>query len=471
VKTLKALKLLQKNTKAEVYLVGGFVRDYLRNKKNDDLDIVVRKLSSNDIKSFLKQHGSCTEIALAISKDSFTTNLILFRAHGDKTIAQIVLPRRGKEQIANQNNTLRQDAKYRDFRINALYLPINYKSKEDVIDPTVGEPGLRDIQDKMICLRAAAEDSFEMSPIRLLRAISLAAVTDYAIQVGLLKAIAKNRDKILKVPAEVLQKELNKILLSKKPSRYLRLMNKVGLLQHVMPELARCVGVGQDTRYHKYDVFTHCVYTCDNTEPELTLRLAGLLHDVGKTETRKEVGGRVTFHKHEMASVKRTRAFLNRLRYASQIKEAVLTLVRLHMYHYTREYTDTAVRRFIKKADITRDNIDDVGNLPLFKLRQAERLGNGLKTEPVTQRQLDFEKRIKEVFERGGGLELKDLNITGHIIMEAFETKPGKRVGEILTYLLDRVQRDKKLNNRMDLIELALQHIRSRDHSDKVLKS
>jgi hypothetical protein len=89
----------------------------------------------------------------------------------------------------------------------------------------------------------------------------------------------------------------------------------------------------------------------------------------------------------------------------------------------------------------------------------------------VTQRQLDFEKRIKEVFERGGGLELKDLNITGHIIIEAFEIKPGKQVGEILTYLLDRVQRDKKLNNRMDLIELALQHIKSRDHSDKVLKS
>lgn len=470
-KTLKALKLLQKDTKAEVYLVGGFVRDYLRNKKNDDLDIVVRKLSSNDVKTFLKQHGSCTEITLAINNDSFTTNLTLFRAYGDKIIAQIVLPRRGKEQIANQNNTLSQDAKYRDFRINSLYLPIDYKSKKDVIDPIPGGTGLYDMDRKMVYPRAPHKDSFEMSPIRLLRAISLAATTGFAISTGLLEAIAENRDKISAVPAEVLQKEFNKILLSKRPSKYLRLMSKVGLLQHVMPELARCVGVKQDTRYHKYDVFTHCIYTCDNTEPELTIRLAGLLHDVGKPETRRKVGNKATFHKHEMASVKRARAFLNRLRYDSKTKEVVLTLVRLHMYHYTREYTDAAVRRFIKKADITRDNVDSLGDLPLFKLRQAERLGNGLKTEPVTQRQLDFEKRIKEVFERGGGLELKDLNITGHIIMEAFGIKPGKRVGKILEYLLDRVQRDKKLNNRMDLIELALQHIRSGDHSDKMLKS
>jgi poly(A) polymerase/tRNA nucleotidyltransferase (CCA-adding enzyme) len=178
------------------------------------------------------------------------------------------------------------------------------------------------------------------------------------------------------------------------------------------------------------------------------------------------VGDRVTFHKHEMLSVKMTRSFLNRLRYDGNTKTAVLSLVRLHMYHYTRDYGDGAVRRFIKKLSITKDMLGDLGNLPLFKLRQAERLGNGLKIEPVTKRQLDFEDRIKKVFQRGGGLAIKDLDINGHIIMEAFALKPGEMVGEIMKHLLDCVQKDKELNNRLTLIELTLRYLKKKNSQD-----
>jgi poly(A) polymerase/tRNA nucleotidyltransferase (CCA-adding enzyme) len=298
--------------------------------------------------------------------------------------------------------------------------------------------------------------------------VSLAARTGFRIHDDLLDAAKEDSALIIRAPAELIRKEFDKIVLSKKPSRYLKLMNRLNLLHHVSPELAVCIGVKQDSKYHKYDVFTHCIYTCDHTEPDLVMRLAGLFHDVGKPETRKVIDGRVTFHKHEMVSVKKTKAFLNRLKYETKVKEAVLGLVRMHMYHYTREYTDSAVRRFIKKADINKDNIDDLSNFPLFKLRQAERLGNGKKTDPVTPRQRDFEKRIKEIFERGGGLDLKDLEISGSIIMEAFCLEPGKQIGEILSYLLERVQRDKSLNNRMSLIELALQYLKSREHSQEI---
>jgi len=465
-KTLQALRLLQEETKAEVFLVGGFVRDYLRNKKNDDLDIVVRRLTSKAIIKFLSKHGSCKKITLAVNNDMFTTELILFRSKEDATIAQVVLPRRGKKQIADKDNTLRQDAKFRDFKINALYLPINFSSKADVID-VVG--GINEIRERAISCVSDVDDCLSMSPVRVLRAVSLAARTDYKLDSSLFDGMRRHASKLEDVFPEAVRRELDKILLSKKPSKHLKLMRKLGILKYVIPELDACVGVSQDKRYHKYDVFTHCIYTCDNTEPNLILRLAGLLHDIGKPVTRKKVGQRVTFHKHEMASVKLARDLLNRLRYDGKTKADVLNLVRLHMYHYTREYGDTAVRRFIKKTGITEDMLDNLGDLPLFKLRIAERLGNGLKTDPVTQRQLDFENRIKEVFERGGGLKLKDLDINGHIIMEAFQIE-GKLVGEILSYLLDRVQRDKSLNDRMQLIELTLQYLRSKEHASQTEK-
>jgi tRNA nucleotidyltransferase (CCA-adding enzyme) len=449
--TIEALQCLQEKTKAEVFYVGGFVRDYARGKKNDDIDIVVRKLDMKYIIKFLSDLGMCKKVQL-----EETIEILLFRATDDKTVAQITLPRRNLQQIADKNNTLRQDAKYRDFYINAMYLPLDFKSKKDIIDPL--ERGRMDLTQGVI--NTYHLDLFKMSPIRLLRMVSLAARTGYKIDNYLLGQARHDGHLLVQAPAELLRKEFNKILLSKKPSKSLKLLNRLHLLHIVAPELAACVNVTQDTKFHKYDVFTHCIYTCDNTEPDIVMRLAGLLHDIGKAGTRKKIGNRVTFHKHEMLSVKLAKSLLNRLRYDGKTKTAVLNLVRLHMYHYTREYGNNAVRRFIKKVDITEDQLDSLGDLPLFKLRQAERLGNGLKSEPVTQRQLDFEERIKQVFRRGAGLTIKDLDIDGNIIKEAFEVDEGLEVGKILEHLLSQVQRNKALNERLTLIELVLKHIR-----------
>jgi tRNA nucleotidyltransferase (CCA-adding enzyme) len=468
-KTIEALKRLQKETKAEVFYVGGFVRDYLRNKSNDDYDIVVRKLPSKEIVDFLKAHGACKIITIDGVGGSADVELILFRAFGDTAVAQISLPRRGLKQIPYETNSLRQDSKYRDFTINAMYLPINFESKKDLIDHVLG---IEDIRTRSITYITTSSDCFNVSPIRVLRAISLSARTNYRIEADLLDGAEKHAPKLADVPPESIRKELDKILLSKKPSRLFRIMARRGILKHVMPELDACVGVSQDPKYHKYDVFTHCIMTCDNTEPDLILRLAGLLHDIGKPGTRKVIGGRVTFHKHEMLSVKLARSFMDRLRYDGRTKEEVLELVRMHMYHYTREYGDTAIRRFIKKVGINESNIDKLSELPLFKLRQAERLGNGLKTEPITKRQLDFEERIRKAVGKGGGLEIKDLDINGHIIMEAFGLKPGSEVGKILRYLLDKVQRDKSLNERWRLIEMTLSYLKNQKQtSAQSLKS
>jgi len=462
--TLQVLQGLDNDTEAKVYLVGGYVRDLLRNKKNDDLDIVVKELSLKGIENYLKKYGSIKRVSLAKTTHFFSVNILLFKAFGDTTEAQISLPREGKKQIPNLHNTLIQDSKFRDFKMNAMYLSVNYETKTNVIDKVKGR---EDIANQRISTVGKADDRIRESPIRMLRAISLAARLNYTIDGGLLRSIEKNSYLILRCPVEAIREYFNEILLSRKPSKYLKIMVKTKLLKYICPEVYRCVGVKQDKRYHKYDVYTHLVYTCDNTSSNsLALRLAGILHDIGKADTRKEVKvpnqkDRITFHKHEMVSTKLAKAFLRRLKYSNSISEEILVLVKHHMYHYTREWTDGAVRKFIKKIPLPEQFLtkDSIQSFPLFQLRAAERKGNGLKTIPITDRQIDFENRLLSVYEKSHSLEVRNLAINGNTLMDIFGLKAGVGIGQILDYLLEIVLNDPEKNNRLSLLELTTEYL------------
>ena len=461
--TLQVLKCLHRDTKAEVFLVGGYVRDLLRNKSNDDIDVVVRGLSLHRIKKYLADKAKVKQVRLSKTNDNLDVDVLLVKAHGDTVEAQVVLPRRGKKQIPNSHNTLRQDSKYRDFKLNALYLPIDYTSKKDVID-LVG--GKEDIAKRVISSNGSAVERIKESPIRMMRAIALAARLGYTIDQEILDAIQENKSLIEKCPIEAVREKLDEILLSRQPSKYIRLLSKVGLLAYILPELDKCVGVKQDRRFHKYDVFRHLIYTCDNTPPNVVLRLSGLLHDIGKVPTRREIkvqgkDNRVTFHKHEMVGVKLTRTALKRLRYDNETIKQVLNLVKNHMYHYTREWTDSAVRKFIKRSGMTPEFLreDTISEFPLFQLRMAERAGNGYKSEKTTERQRDFEKRILDVRRQGQALDIKDLDIDGHAIMDVFKIKPGVEVGRILSFLLEAVLEEPEKNSRMELLKLTTEYI------------
>lgn len=467
-KTLDILRALNKDTKAEVYLVGGFVRDLLRKKRNDDLDVVIRKASLKTITSYLERYGKVIRVSLKKTTDKFSVSILLFKATGDHIEAQIALPRRGERQIADPNNTLRQDHAYRDFTINALYLPVDYKTSKDVIDISGGR---QDIKNRIIKTNGDPTKRIKESPIRMMRAMSLAARTGYKLDKTLAAAIHKNLTLLEKVPIEGIRIELNKILLSKTPSKYLKLMRRIGLLKKILPELDRCYKVNQDERYHKYDVFCHCIYAADNIDPNIILRLAALLHDIGKVDTREILSNkkdpkarRITFHKHEMHSVKLAKKALTRLRYDKQTINEVIALIRHHMYHYTRDYTDAAVRRFIKKVGITKEHLQDLGSFPLFKLRAAERLGNGLKTVPVTEKQKDFEARITKILKENSGLHIKDLAVDGNDLIKILKIKQSPKIGKILNTLLEHVLEHPKHNDRVYLLGLAAIHV---DNSSK----
>lgn len=500
-KTLDALRKLDKETDAEVYLVGGFVRDYLRHKDNNDLDIVIRNYSIEDIIKYLSNYGPIKQVQLSPTNENFSISILLFKGKGDSKEAQISLPKKGKSQQTHPSFTLKDDMMHRDFTLNAMYLPINFKSKKDVIDMAGGRFS---INTRTLYTVGNILERIDESPIRIMRALSLAARTGYSIDAFVLQTM-KHRAKLLyTIPIENIRDEFNKILLSERPSKYLRLMARLGILKIIIPELDSCIGVRQDYRFHKWDVFKHCIYTTDSTPVDLVLRLAGLLHDIGKPEVRaiKALEGdahpRVTFHKHEIVSTKLADKVLTRLKYDTDTKEAVLKLVQHHMYHYLGNvyectnadcswkkasvraehemdtcpvcssklelrhgWTDTTIRKFINSMGITKEHLNDLDNFPLFKLRSSERKGNGLKFISITDRQKDFQRRIIEVFNGSSALTLSELEVNGNDLINSFGLKPSPQIGETLTYLLNKVLEKPEVNNKSDLLNLASEYVKT----------
>lgn len=460
ISTIEALVLLEKETKAdfntEIYVTGGYVRDFMRKKRNLDIDVVVRFIPLEDVMAFLKKYGKTKLLRVSQMPGSDPVEFVSFVANGDTLEAQIAHTK-GPVGRPKGTATLKQDSRHRDFTINAMYLPIGALRADRLIDYTGGK---NDISARQLLTVGHAKKQFVRSPIRILRAFSLAARTGYTIADHVKHYISECAYLLKGIPPEPIKNELVEILMSSKPSVQLRLMAKLGVLKVILPELDVCFGCSQDEKYHKYDVFTHLIYTCDNSECDLVLRLAGLLHDIGKPPARMEgPDNRVTFHKHEVYGEKLAGVILKRLRFDNDTIDKVTHLVRMHMYHYTREWTDAGVRKFITSARITAEDLDNLENLPLFKLRRAERLGNGFKTQATTPRQLDFEKRIIDIYRSSTGFTVKDLAIDGTDLMTYFGMTPGKEIGEVLKYLLDVIIENPDANDRKQLLFLAFEFI------------
>jgi len=455
-KTLEALRRLEKDTKAEVYIVGGYVRDFLRRKKNKDLDIVVRNITLNRVAKYLNKFGKTKQLAIHNVIGTEPVVFVSFRAQHDTMEAQITLVKGLGKWKGKINASLKQDSSQRDFAINAMYLPINNISSKKIIDYWGGK---NDIAARQILSVGAAKEKFQKSPIRILRAFSMAARTKYVITNHVKHAIEECSSLLLNVSQEAIRAEFEDILLCHKPSLYLKSMLSLGVLEIILPELAKCYHCKQDKRYHKYNVFDHLVYSCDNIEPNLVLRLAALFHDIGKPFSRKEINGKITFHTHEVTGAKETAVILRRLRFDNETILKVTHLVRMHMYHYTHEYTDAGVRKFISNAKITEEDLKDLTNFPLFKLRAAERLGNGFKSQGVTKKQLSFEAHIIKVFNRNPSLSVKNLKINGTDIKQIFNLKPSPLIGEILNNLLKIVMEDPKANEFNILVHYTLDYL------------
>jgi tRNA nucleotidyltransferase (CCA-adding enzyme) len=253
---------------------------------------------------------------------------------------------------------------------------------------------------------------------------------------------------VRKVSRERIRDELLKIMESDKPSTGLEYLRTAGLMELFLPELSDCYSISQN-RYHVYDVYYHSVYSCDAAPPEYPLiRLAALLHDIGKIPTRQPgVDGESTFYNHEVVGTKMAKKLMKRLKFSNEQIDTVSNLILNHMFHYTDEWTDGAVRRFIRKVGL--DNIED-----LFVLRMADRKGNGARKglpAPIER----LKKRIGHVIEQENAFTVRDLDINGTILMEKFGLEPGPIIGKILNELLEIVLDSPELNEREKLTDLA----------------
>ncbi len=242
------------------------------------------------------------------------------------------------------------------------------------------------------------------------------------------------------------------IVMADDPAQGFEAMRQSGILAVVLPELYACYGVTQN-KYHRYDVYYHSIYACAQADRDLLIRIAALFHDIGKPIVKRnhaeltEEGEKVTFYNHEYYSVKFTRKILQRFGFELDFIKDVLHLIRHHMFHYTEEWSNSAVRRLIRQ--VGEEHLD-----ALFRLRKADRLGSGKKKGP--SRKLDeLRHHIDQVIEEDKRFTIRDLDIDGHVLMDALGLTPSPLLGQLLKYLYDKVIEQPTRNSRENLLELA----------------
>jgi tRNA nucleotidyltransferase (CCA-adding enzyme) len=431
-------------THGKIYEVGGAVRDrYISPILPDkDKDYLVAGIPLEELCSILCRFGKVDLVGKSFGVIKFSQS----EKFNGGQVFDIAIPRKEMStglghkdfQVEYDHNlTVEDDLGRRDFTINAMAEDL---STGKLVDPLGGR---KDIKKRLI--RMTHPNSFKEDPLRMLRAIQFSARFEFDLEENTLLSLKENVDLIATIPAERIQEELNKLLLKARyPSNGFRLMQKVGLLEKILPELSNSVRVEQPGGYHAYDVFEHSILTVDNAPRDLVIRLAALFHDISKPETRVLVEDGATFYGHEKRGSQLTRRILSRLRYSNQIIEQVSLLVDKHMF--TTGVTDKGVRRLIRKMGV--DLI-----FPLLDLRRADVVaqGKGGHTQDVDE----LEERIKLELEKKPPFGLKDLAVNGNDIMENLNLPPSPLVGKILNHLLEMVLDEPEANQKENLLKEA----------------
>lgn len=423
----------------EAYLVGGCVRDMLLTREPKDWDVATNAEPTEIQKLFPESvyENDFGTVGVKTASEDPRLKIIqitTYRIEGKYT------DKRHPDEVKFASS-IEDDLSRRDFTVNALAMDM----KGDVIDPF---GGARDIKDRTICTVGAPEERFSEDALRLMRAVRFSVELDFEIEMNTRRAIVKLAGGLEAIAKERVRDELVKILMTPNAAKGIILLEELDLLRYVLPELREGIGVAQN-KHHIYTVFEHNVRALDYTAREnysLAVRMAALLHDVGKPKVKGGDGPDSTFYQHEHVGSKMAVRMLDRLRFSREFIEQVAHLVRMHMFYYdTGVISPAGVRRFVVR--VGPENIDD-----LLRVREADRIGSGVKKAiPYRLRHMLF--MIEKV--KRDPLSPKMLALNGDELMPLLGLPQSRRVGWILNALMEEVIDDPKKNEKKYLEKRA----------------
>ncbi len=445
----------------EAFLVGGCVRDLIMGKKPNDFDITTNATPEQIIGLFPKTfyentYGTvgvvtCGEEGLPVCSDESIKIVEVTPYRLETTYSD----NRHPDEVVWSKN-IEDDLKRRDFTYNAIaYNPIT----GELVDSFSGQ---KDIENKLIRAVGDADLRFNEDALRLMRAIRFMSQLDFDVDSVTRESLEKNAHLLKNISQERIRDEFVKLIMTDFPMRGLILMKETGLLEHVVPELIRGIGVTQN-QAHTYDVWEHNLRTLQHAADKkwpLHVRLSAIFHDISKPETKRfsKEKGVITFYGHDVVGARVTREIMERLKFPNNLVDQVSMFVRWHMFFSdTEQITISAVRRLI--SNVGKENIWN-----LIDLRICDRVGTGRpKEEPYRLRM--YQSMVEQALQ--DPISLKMLKIDGKRIMEVTEASPGPKIGYILHALFDEVLDNPEKNTEeylerkaKELIVLSLEDLK-----------
>lgn len=469
----------------EVFLVGAGSRNLLTGKEAINCDFTTNATPEQSLKLFPQAFYNNIYGTVGIPIEGETRareiyEITTYRTEGSYS------DRRRPDKV-RWGKVLEEDLARRSFTISAIAIGPKRESgkngpeskKVEIVHDRAGKAlelvdlfgGRQDLEKRVIRAIGDPNARFQEDALRLMRAVRIASQLGFLIEEKTFAAILNNRQLLKHVAAERVRDELFKILASQHPADGIKLLFNAGLLEVILPELTAGYGVNQ-TGHHQDDVFGHSVKSlryCPSADP--VVRLATLLHDIGKMPTRAylcsqcqsrfkegDLGDQrvvcprcgfrndeheaTTFYNHEVVGTKLAKKMAQRLKLSKKQQDKLVTLIRWHQFSVDEHQTDKAIRRFIR--NVGKENLKDI-----IDLRVGDRIGSG--TPPLSWRLKEFLARIEEVQKQP--FTVADLKVDGHDVMKILKIKPGPRVGEVLQQLFAEVEEDLSKNSRPYLLD------------------
>jgi len=431
----------------QAYLVGGCTRDLFLGRKPKDWDVTTNATPEQIIPLFTKTFYENDFGTVAVVNEEAEESLKIIEVTPYR-VESVYTDHRHPDKV-HFSEKIEDDLKRRDFTINAVAINLSKGAIKDIID-LYG--GFKDIKDKIVKTVGNPNDRFTEDALRMLRAVRLAVELGFTINIDTEKAIISNKNLLKKISTERIRDEFTKIIMSTEPKKGIEMLQRLGLLSFIVPELEKGIGVEQ-TQAHAYDVWEHLLrslqHAADKNYP-LDIRLTALFHDIAKPQTRRlsRETGQFTFYGHDVVGSRETSKILEKLKFPRKMSDKIVKLVRWHMFFSdTETITLSAVRRMV--TNVGKENIWD-----LMDVRVCDRIGTGRpKENPYRLRK--YHAMIEEALH--DPISVGMLKINGADLMKLSKINPGPKIGWTLNALLEEVLDNPKLNTKEYLEKRALE--------------